>query len=184
VSPLLRGALRGAAFGLAWGLAARIWMRAISADPEFSWTGTLLILGFATWLGVASGLLGTAHATGRRPWWALLGAPGLVLFASPGLLFLPAFAVGGLALSGRAAAWRAVGWAAVVLPVALVTLLSLQEPIAEPGSLLFAVAGSSLLSLGLARLGAPLWARAANTRSTTVDTPPRAHLERETPVPA
>lgn len=184
MSPLLHGALRGAVLGLGWGLAARIWMRAITTDPEFSWSGTLLILGFATWLGVGSGLLAAARATGRRPWWALIGAPGLVLFASPGLLFLPAFAAGGLALGARTAAGRSVGWTAVALPVALVTVLSAQEPLAEPGALLFALAGSSLLSLGLAHLGAPLWARAADARPTTAETPPRAHRVQETRVPA
>ncbi len=158
MSPLFHGAIRGAVLGLGWGLAARIWMRAISTDPEFSWSGTLIILAFATWLGVASGILAAARATGRRPWWALLGAPAIVLFAGPGLLFLPAFAGGGLALSGRAPAWRGVGWAAAATPVALVALASLQEPSADDGLLLFALAGSAMLSLGLAALGAPLWA--------------------------
>jgi hypothetical protein len=151
-------------------------MRAITTDPEFSWSGTLLILGFATWLGVASGLLVAARTAGRRPWWALLGAPGLVLFASPGLLFLPALAAGGLALSTRAPAWRAVGWAAVALPVALVSLLSLQEPPADAGSVLFAVAGSCLLSLGLARLGAPLWAAPVGVRADETTSPSPARL--------
>ena len=39
----------------ALGLAARIWMRAISPEPELSWAGTTIIVGLAAWLGIGTG---------------------------------------------------------------------------------------------------------------------------------
>jgi len=154
----LLGAGRGAVLGLAWGLSARIWMRAITDVPEFTWTGTLMILGFAAWLGLGSGLLATTKRGGRKPWWALLGAPGLLLFASPGMVMLPAFLFGGLAFSTHARLWRLMGWIAVATPVALIVALSGDEPVTDD-VLLFAIGGGAMLSVGLALLGAPLWAR-------------------------
>jgi len=56
---VLLGGLLG---GLAWGINARVWMRFISADPEFSWTGTLfIVIGF----GIA-GLAQSGAYLGRR----------------------------------------------------------------------------------------------------------------------
>ena len=34
-----RALRRGAIQGFAWGVAARVWMRLIAEDPEFSWDG-------------------------------------------------------------------------------------------------------------------------------------------------
>jgi len=54
--------LGGLAGGLVWGIHARVWMRFISTDPEFTWAGTLFIVfGF----GVA-GLAQSAASLGRR----------------------------------------------------------------------------------------------------------------------
>ena len=56
---VLLGGLLG---GLAWGIDARAWMRFISTDPEFSWTGTLfIVIGF----GIA-GLAQSGAYLGRR----------------------------------------------------------------------------------------------------------------------
>lgn len=167
LSGLLLGAGRGAVLGLAWGLSARIWMRAISTVPEFSWTGTLMILGFATWLGLGSGLLAAARRGGRKPWWALVGAPGLLLFASPGMVMLPAFLFGGLAFSTHARGWRLIGWLAIATPMALSIALSGGEPVTDD-VLLFAIGGLVLLSVGLAMLGAPLWAGRRRERTRQV----------------
>jgi hypothetical protein len=167
---MLLGAGRGVVLGLAWGLSARIWMRAISNAPEFSWTGTLLILGLAAWLGLGSGLLAAARRGGRKPWWALLGAPGILLFAGPGMVMLPAFLFGGLAFSAHARAWRLVGWLAVAAPVALIFALSANE-VATDDLLLFAVGGGAMLSVGLALLGAPLWAGRRRDRNRQVVAP-------------
>ena len=52
----------GLAGGLAWGVFARVWMRFISTDPQFTWNGTLfIVIGF----GVA-GLAQSAAYLGRR----------------------------------------------------------------------------------------------------------------------
>jgi len=54
--------LGGLAGGLAWGINARLWMRFISTDPEFTWSGTLfIVVGF----GIA-GLAQSAAYLGRR----------------------------------------------------------------------------------------------------------------------
>ena len=57
--------------GAALGIVARIWMRFITSDPEFSWTGTLfIIIGFAVmFLGQAGVYLGRRNG---------VGTPGLV----------------------------------------------------------------------------------------------------------
>ena len=48
--------------GLAWGINARLWMRFISTNPEFTWSGTLfIVVGF----GIA-GLAQSAAYLGRR----------------------------------------------------------------------------------------------------------------------
>ena len=48
--------------GLAWGINARLWMRFISTNPEFTWSGTLfIVIGF----GVA-GLAQSGAYLGRR----------------------------------------------------------------------------------------------------------------------
>ena len=97
-------AAAGVGMGLLWGLAARLWMRLITTDPpEFSWAGTLLIVGFAALAGLGMGLVRGASVTGRRRWWRVCAAVALLLTIAPqGIFaFLPAFVLGGLALSGR-----------------------------------------------------------------------------------
>lgn len=51
--------------GAGWGVAARLWMRFISTDPEFSWSGTLYIVLVPTLIGL---LLGLALLARRRRW--------------------------------------------------------------------------------------------------------------------
>ena len=48
---MLRAVGRGALARLAWGLLARLFMRLLAATPEFTWSGTLAILGLSTLLG-------------------------------------------------------------------------------------------------------------------------------------
>jgi len=56
---VLLGGLLG---GLAWGIFARVWMRFITTDPEFTWSGTLfIVIGF----GIA-GLAQSGAYLGRR----------------------------------------------------------------------------------------------------------------------
>jgi hypothetical protein len=99
---MLRSAGTGVLLGVAWGVLARIWMRMISTAPVFSWEGTLLIVGFAAVAGLGLGLVRGARTTGRRRWWrlgVLLALP--ISSMAAGIMFAPAFWLGGLALAGR-----------------------------------------------------------------------------------
>ena len=101
VTPL-RAALIGFGLGAAWGVVARVWMRLVSTTPDFSWSGTLMIVGFSAVLGLLVGLSWRArHATGWRRWLRLLFVPGLVLFAGPGIPLAPGFLVAGPLLRRR-----------------------------------------------------------------------------------
>ena len=86
----------GLGLGLSWGIAARVWMRLISTEPEFSWTGTVMILALTGLTGLVLGLLYGVRRTGRSRWWRVLAVLCLPMFASPGMLFFPAFLLGGL----------------------------------------------------------------------------------------
>jgi len=57
--------LTGAALGLAWGVTARLWMRLISTNPEFSVGGSGFIIAVPTIFGTCAGL---AFAARRRGW--------------------------------------------------------------------------------------------------------------------
>ena len=86
----------GLGLGLSWGIAARVWMRLISTEPEFSWTGTVMILALTGLTGLVLGLLYGVRRTGRSRWWRVLAVLCLPMFASPGMIFFPAFLLGGL----------------------------------------------------------------------------------------
>jgi len=60
--------LGGAGLGLAWGIAARLWMRLISTNPEFTVAGTAGILAIATLFGAFAGLAFAARRRGWRRW--------------------------------------------------------------------------------------------------------------------
>ena len=110
---LARGAALGFALGAAWGVLARVWMRLITTDPEFSWSGTLMIIGLSAVLGLGVGVVDAARRTGRTGLWTLAVVPGLLLFMSPGMLLAPSFLLGGLAWGARGRAARVVGLLAV-----------------------------------------------------------------------
>ena len=98
---LPRAALLGAAAGAVWGVAARAWMRLVSTSPEFSWVGSLAIVGLAAVFGAGVGVSSAARRRrGWRRWLRLAVVPGLLLFVGQGLPLLPAFALGG-PLAGR-----------------------------------------------------------------------------------
>ena len=158
---LPRAAALGAVTGAAWGVLARIWMRLISGNPEFSWTGTLLIIGFAALLGGGVGLAAQARLAGRSRWWTLAVVPGLVLFLSPGMVLAPCFLVGSLAYAQRGRILRAVGWAVIALSIVGSTLLAVlvPEPGAEttPGLVITFLIGFSLMAITLAWAGSYIW---------------------------
>lgn len=171
MSTYLRSALVGATLGLGWGIAARVWMRLITTTPEFSWTGTLAILGLASWLGLGVGLVYAAKVRRQRPWAALAGLPGLLLFASPGLLFLPAFALGGLASGQRGRILQVVGLVVVIGPAVLLSLDARDDPAATTGILVVMGVGFALLSAGLAGAGSVLWRRRTAQPSAALSAP-------------
>lgn len=97
--------LVGLAAGLVWGAAARGWMRYVSEDPEFSWSGTLAILGLSMLAGLTLGSVEWLRRKGCRGWRRLAALPALLMFASPGMLMAPSALFGALALSGRGGRW-------------------------------------------------------------------------------
>ncbi len=69
MTALLRGALRGAALGLAWGSLPGFGCERSRRNPDFSWAGTITIVGLAIWLGngIGTRLLAVARGTRHRP---------------------------------------------------------------------------------------------------------------------
>lgn len=145
-----RSTFAGLGLGLLWGMAARLWMRLISHDPEFSWTGTLSILLVTTVSGLFLGLVRGARREGRRRWWRLAGIPALVTFLSPGMVFLPAAVLGGWAFSGRGPRWlrAAVGPLGVAVTTTLAWLLESSDEAGRAPKAL-----PVLLGLGVAAAG-------------------------------
>jgi hypothetical protein len=120
---MLRAALTGFGLGAAWGVAARAWMRLLSTSPEFSWLGTLLIIGVSGIFGAGVGVAAVArYSRGWRRWLRLAFLPGMVLFAGQGIPFLPAVLVGGPLLRRRSIVAKAVAWVAIVGPAVLLWL--------------------------------------------------------------
>lgn len=103
--------LIGAGVGLAWGIAMRAWMRFITAQPEFSWSGTIFILGAATITGTVLGLAWHRRAVGGVGWWRL-SVLTLLLLGAGGAIMWPAVIFGAMAL-GRP--WKT--WIRVTLGV-------------------------------------------------------------------
>ena len=125
---LLRAALVGTALGAAWGVLARVWMRLVSTEPEFSWTGTVFIVLLATVFGLCVGFAVETRRQGRSAWWLVSAVPALLLFAGQGALFLPGSLVAGVLLARRSVVARRVAWLAVfVVPVLLWRDLRLDE---------------------------------------------------------
>ncbi len=83
-------------------------MRLISTSPEFSWEGTLTIIGSAGLAGLCLGVVTGANRAGRSRWWRLAGLPVLLFFVSPGVVFAPAALFGGWSLAGRGRRWLRV----------------------------------------------------------------------------
>jgi hypothetical protein len=81
--PVWFAVLCGASGGAIWGIAARIWMRLISAQPEFSIAGTAAILLIATLFGTFVGLSFAARRHGWRRWGHYVPRGLVVMFFLP-----------------------------------------------------------------------------------------------------
>lgn len=100
---IVRFAALGAGLGLAWGVIARGWMRLISEQPEFSWSGTGYILGATMVLGLILGAAEAARRRGSRGAWRAAAAAFALLGAGAGMLTLPLLVIGGITF---ARPWR------------------------------------------------------------------------------
>lgn len=119
---------RGFGLGLLWGVTARLFMRLLADTPEFSWSGTIGIVGFSALAGAGLGLVHGARVSGRRRWWRLAPLPTLVLFAGPGLLLLPGVVAAAAAARVRPPALRRlVAAIGLGVTVGLATWLTSQD---------------------------------------------------------
>ena len=120
----------GLIFGTTLGVIARGWMRIISVDPEFSWEGTVFIVGIFTVWGFAQGtVIGVRSITSRR-WIVTLvrvfGFLGMLpLFFAAGAIMAPTVIFGGLAIHRKA--WRSiVRWLLAIGASVPVIVISVQ----------------------------------------------------------
>jgi hypothetical protein len=156
-----RAALLGLGLGALWGIAARVFMRLVSTEPSFSWSGTLGIIGLAAVFGVGVAMAAQARADGRSRWWWLVLLPGLLIFAGQGMPFLPGFLVGGLLLLRRNLLPRLLALVTIVGPgVALWWADRLDEVHMLPAPMrqqLGDLVALPLLILAMALAGHRLW---------------------------
>jgi hypothetical protein len=92
----------GLALGATLGLVARGWMRVASADPEFSWAGTVFIVAAFTVWGLAQAIVLAVRASTSRRWLVtvtrVFGFVGTIpLFVGAGAIMAPTVIAGGLA---------------------------------------------------------------------------------------
>jgi hypothetical protein len=119
----------GLLLGATTGVAARLWMRLVSAEPEFSWSGTVFIVAVFTLAGLLQGIALAVRRRGWR-WWVQLpvrvvaGFGALLLGGGAGIVMLPAIVGGALATArsdwprwGRAVAGTVAGVNAVAMLV-------------------------------------------------------------------
>ncbi len=97
----LHPAVIGALLGISWGIAMRAWMRFISTDPGFTWSGTGYILGATTLAGLLLGLGWARRAKAKGNSWRLTGLSMLPLGAAAGGVMIPSVFLGALALGRR-----------------------------------------------------------------------------------
>lgn len=116
--------------GLTLGIIARAWMRLISDDPQFTWGGTIFIVGGFTVFGLTQSLVAVARRRQRRRWTLtivrVVGTIGMLpLFLGAGSLMLPTVVAGGLAKAR--VEWNAVArWIALVVAAVPVVIVGSQ----------------------------------------------------------
>jgi hypothetical protein len=113
--------------GLTLGIIARAWMRLISDDPEFTWNGTIFIVGGFTVFGFTQSVVAVARQRARRRWALtivrVIGTIGLMpLFIGAGAIMLPTVVAGGLARA-RVEWNHIVRWICLALALAPVLIV-------------------------------------------------------------
>ncbi len=137
---------RAALYGVAWGGAARLWMRYISEDPEFSVAGTSFIIGIPTLIALFSVLATRCvkwRAAARVPSRAVAGFSTVLLGMGAGVLMLPSLVLGGIAW-----AYRRQLPALLLVPIAAlacVPIVFVVQEIPSGGRFLLAFPGYLLL---------------------------------------
>lgn len=94
----------GATIGAGWGVVMRVWMRYITESPEFSWPGTLFIVGAATVVGALLGLARARRLRGGVGWWRLT-ALSLILLGAGGAVMWPAVVAGAVSFGRPHPRW-------------------------------------------------------------------------------
>lgn len=94
--------------GVGLGTVGRGFMRLLAADPEFTWSGTLFIVGLFTVFGVVQGAVAAIRSRTTRRWFIIParltgGLSYLMLGGGAGVMMVPFLWLGALAL------WR-TGW--------------------------------------------------------------------------
>ena len=95
---------RAVLYGAAWGGAARLWMRYISEDPEFTVTGTSFIVAIPIVISLCSVLATRSlhwHPLARRPSRVIAAFSTILLGAAAGILMMPTLLLGGIAWANR-----------------------------------------------------------------------------------
>ncbi len=103
---VLAGMLLGAAGGFALGAAMRAFMRLISDEPEFSWSGTIFVVMVFVIFGTTQGLAGGGRRAGLARRWLtplrLVGGFGIMLtMGAAGAIMAPTTLGAGLARHRR-----------------------------------------------------------------------------------
>lgn len=128
--------------GAALGVVARCWMRLITEDPEFSWSGTIFIVLAFTIAGAGQGVAWAVRRAGVGRRWSTTarvaaGILTLPIFTGAGAMMLPT--VFGASLAGARNDWpRAARLAAalVAIPVPIIIAADLVDNGITPGVLL------------------------------------------------
>lgn len=114
--------MAGGLFGLLWGGTLRGWMRFISTDPEFSWSGTGFILGASMIVGLLMGLARRRRMAGGSGYWRLTMAS-LGLLGGGGAIMWPGIILGAVAIGRSRPMW--LKWSAGL------SALALQVPVLQ-----------------------------------------------------
>ncbi|MEP7201364.1 MAG: hypothetical protein ABI894_02085, partial [Ilumatobacteraceae bacterium] len=116
--------------GLAFGIVARLWMRFIAEDPDFTWNGTIFILGGFTVFGFTQSAAAEIRRRAKHRWPVVVGRTiGLIgllpIFVGAGAVMLPTVVGGGLARA-RVDWHRAVRMVWLLVAVAPVMFVASQ----------------------------------------------------------